>query len=125
MGRCKPGFAVKTFNSGTPQAAWTSVYMASPDIPGPVLRGIARYAGVHLYSEDGDVLYATPDLLSVHTVCGGPRTFRLPKPVEIVYDLFAKQAIATNVSEFSVRLPRASTALYFAGQARQLKSLAQ
>ncbi len=67
---------------------WTSVYLASPDIPAPVLRGIARHAGVHLYSEDGDVLYATPELLSVHTVSGGKRTFRLPGQVEIVYDLF-------------------------------------
>ena len=27
-----------------------------------MLRGIARFAGVHLYNEEGDVLYATPDL---------------------------------------------------------------
>ena len=105
-------------------SAWRSVYMAWPDIPAPVLRGIARYAGVHLYNEDGDVLYATPDLLSVHPVSGGPRTFTLPKPVEVVYDLFGEQVLARNTSAFSVDLPEAATALCFTGQASQLKPLA-
>ena len=41
------------------------------------MESLARSAGAHLYNEDGDVLYATPNLLSVHTVSGGPRTFKL------------------------------------------------
>ena len=32
-------------------ADWASVYSAAPNLPAPVLRGIARYAGVHLYSD--------------------------------------------------------------------------
>ncbi len=120
LGACKPGFAFKSFNAGDPAAAWHSVYMGSPDIPAAVLRGIARHAGVHLYNEQGDVLYATPDLLSVHTVSGGPRTFKLPRPVELVYDLFAGRAVAVNVSAFEVDLPPASTALYYTGPKREM-----
>ena len=116
LGRCKPGFGVKTFNPGDPPAAWTSVYIATPDVPAPVLRGIARFAGVHLYNEEGDVLYATPELLSVHSVSGGPRTFKLPGAVEVVYDLFAEQTLERNVSHFQVTLPPASTQLYFTGR---------
>ncbi len=116
LGRCKPGFGVKTFNAGDPQASWSSVYMAAPDVPAPVLRGIARFAGVHLYNADGDVLYATPELLSVHSVSGGPRVFKLPRPAEVVYDLFNERVLAHNVTEFSVELPPASTALYFTGK---------
>jgi hypothetical protein len=116
LGRCKPGFGVRTFNHDDPPNAWNSVYIATPDVPAPVLRGIARFAGVHLYNEDGDVLYASPDLLSVHTVSGGPRTFKLPKTVEVVYDLFNQQRVAGNVSEFAVELPPASTALFFTGR---------
>src|SRR5262249_18363741 len=82
LGRCKPGFALKELDG------WRSIYLASPDVPAPVLRGIARYAGVHLYSEAGDVLHATPDLLGVHTVAGGGREFRLPRRAEVVYDLY-------------------------------------
>jgi hypothetical protein len=121
LGRCKPGFAVKTFNSADPRTAWSSVYMASPDVPAPVLRGIARFAGVHLYSEAGDVLYATPDLLSVHSVSGGTREFRLPRKVEVVYDLFEEKMLARNVDRFTVELPPASSALYFTGKERMLE----
>lgn len=120
LGRCKPGFGVKTFNAGDPASSWSSVYIASPDVPAPVLRGIARFAGVHLYSEDGDVLYATPELLSVHSVSGGPRTFKLPKQVEVVYDLFNEKTLAKDVDSFQVDLPPASTALYFTGKASLL-----
>jgi hypothetical protein len=121
LGRCKPGFGVRTFQPNGPESAWSSVYMAAPDVPAPVLRGIARFAGVHLYNPDGDVLYATPDLLSVHTVSGGERTFQLPAPVELVYDLFNQCEIARNISTFQVDLPPASTALYFTGKASELK----
>jgi hypothetical protein len=115
LGRCKPGLGLRTFNPGSPAQAWTSIYCASPDIPAPVLRGLARHAGVHLYSEAGDVLYATPNLLSVHTLAGGPRTFRLPRPAEAVYDLFSQQMLARDTCDFQVTLPPASTALYFVG----------
>lgn len=114
LGRCKPGMAVKEFPD------WTSVYVAAPNVPAPVLRGIARSAGVHLYSDAGDVLHATPELLSVHTVAGGTRTFRLPKRAEAVYDLYHDREIARDVQEFQVELPPASSALYYTGNARKL-----
>jgi hypothetical protein len=120
LGRCKPGFAVKTFGSDTAQDSWSSVYCATPDIPAPVLRGIARFAGVHLYNEDGDVLYATPELLSVHSVSGGKREFRLPGRVEVVYDLFGEKVLAKRADRFTVTLPPASTSLYFTGAKAKL-----
>jgi hypothetical protein len=120
LGCCKPAFGVNTFNAESPPFAWNSIYLARPDLPGPLLRGLARFAGVHLYSEDCDVLYGTPDLLSVHSVSDGPRTFRLPKPVEIIYVLFAEKVLAANASEFSIELRPASTALHITGQASPL-----
>ena len=123
-GRCKPGMAIKTFgalNSGEP--AWSSIYIAVPSVPAPLLRGIARYAGVHLYNEAGDVLYATPELLAAHTVSGGERTFKLPHTVEVVYDLYNDRPVARSTAEFTVQLAPASTALYYTGRAAQLESL--
>ena len=117
QGRCKPGLGVKIFPD------WTSIYIAAPNVPAPVLRGIARFAGVHLYSEAGDVLYATPQLLSVHTVAGGEREFRLPRWVEIVYDLFGRQIVARDVDRFQATLRPASTAFYYTGQANLLEGL--
>ena len=133
LGRCRPGFGVKTFARDTPgiseipgvsrASGWTSIYVATPNVPAPVLRGIARHAGVHLYSEQGDVLYATPDLLSVHTVAGGPRTFKLPRQAEVVYDLYGDRLVARDVNEFCDVLAPVSTALYFMGDARTLAAL--
>jgi len=114
LGRCKPGMGVKVF----PQ--WTSIYIAAPNVPAPVLRGIARYAGVHLYSEAGDVLYATRQLLAVHTVSGGERLFRLPRKAEVIYELFTAQLIAREADAFRVTLAPASTALYYTGEAGRL-----
>jgi hypothetical protein len=122
LGRCRAGLGVKRFYTGDLQQAWNSVYCAVPNLPSPVLRGIARFAGVHLYSEAGDVLYATPDLLAVHTVAGGPRTFQLPRRVETVYDLFHDQTVAHDASSFAVTLPAASTTLYYTGSAKCLQS---
>ncbi|MEZ4861125.1 MAG: hypothetical protein R3C14_07460 [Caldilineaceae bacterium] len=123
LGRCRPGFGVKTFHPEDPTRAWTSVYSAVPTVPSPVLRGIARFAGVHLYNEEGDVLYATPDLLAVHTVAGGLRTFKLPKQTEVVYDLLHEQTLAHNTDHFAVTLPPASTALYYTGTEECLRLL--
>jgi len=122
LGRCQPGLGVKTLNPGTAQA-WNSVYVATPTIPAAVLRGVARFAGAHLYSEAGDVLYATPDLLAVHTVSGGRRTFKLPKPAEVVYDLFHRKPVAADATAFEAHLPPKSTALYYTGSEAGLAPL--
>lgn len=110
QGRCVPGLAVKGF------AEWSSVYSAAPNLPAPLLRGIARYAGAHLYNEEGDVLYATRDLLAVHTTSGGRRVFRLPRRVETVTDLLEPREVARDTDRFEVQLEAASTALYFTGE---------
>ncbi len=109
MGRCKPGFVIKDMGD------WRSIWLAAPGIPAPVLRGIARHAGVHLFSDAGDVLHASKSLLSVHTVAGGPRTFHLPQQAEVVFDLYHDDVLARNAMSFDVTLQPASSALYYTG----------
>ena len=117
QGRCKPGFGVLEF------ADWASVYAAAPNLPASVLRGMARYAGVHLYSKAGDVLYATQQLLGVHTVAGGKRAFALPDTVQVVYDLFQRRQVAQDTARFEVTLAPRSTALYYTGERALLAKL--
>jgi hypothetical protein len=117
QGRCRAGFGVKHFPE------WTSIYVAAPNIPAEVLRGVARFANVHVYNEQGDVLYATSELVAVHTKAGGRRLFHLPKPVEVVYDLFEYKILVEQTDRFQVELPPASTALFFTGAVHQLNSL--
>ncbi len=117
QGRCKPGFVLKEF------ADWSSIYIAAPNVPAPVLRGIARWAGVHLYNEEGDVLYAARQLLAVHTAMGGAREFALPHKVEAVYDLYNGKLVAENTDRFEVTLPARSTHLWFCGDKSLLAGL--
>ena len=117
QGNCKPGMGVKTFRE------WTSIYVAAPNVPASVLRGIAGFAGVHLYSTEGDVLYATRDLLAVHTVSGGSRNFLLPQQVEVVYDLFQRRTVERNCNEFHVSLRPATSALFYKGGASLMNTL--
>ena len=117
QGTVQPGFGVKSF------PAWTSIYCAVPDIPAPVLRGIARWAGVSIYSDAGDVLYGSRNLLAVHTVAGGKRSFKLPGKVELVWDVFSNKEVGRDTDSFDVALPPASTSLYFTGPRGLLRAL--
>ncbi|HEY3291955.1 MAG TPA: hypothetical protein VGK87_17640, partial [Anaerolineae bacterium] len=108
---------------GSGADSWHSVYCATPDIPAPVLRGIARFAGVHLYSDAGDVLHATHDLLGLHTLSGGRREINLPAQVETVYDLFSQKQIASNTNHFSIDLTPISTNLFYTGSNEALERL--
>jgi hypothetical protein len=117
QGRCLPGFVVKQFPE------WTSIYSAAPNLPAPVLRGIARFSGVHLYSISGDVLYATPQLLAVHSATGGHRRFQLPGKVDIICELFNKTTIVRDSDNFQMNLPAPSTMLFYTGKLELLGQL--
>jgi hypothetical protein len=106
QGNCRPGFAVKEL------PGWRSVYSAAPNLPAAVLRAVARWAGVHIYSDAGDVLYANKSFLGIHALAGGERTVRLPRRAPGIADLVAGKVIARDVAEFRVVLEPRSTSLY-------------
>jgi hypothetical protein len=116
-GRNRPGFVVKEFGD------WRSVYSAAPNLPASVLREIARYAGVHIYSERGDTLYASRQLVTLHTAAGGPRAIRLPSEVETVYELFEGREVARNTDHFDVDLKGSSTQMWYTGDRALLERL--
>lgn len=84
---------------------------------------MARFAGAHIYSAAGDVLYATPELLGVHTIARGRRIFQLRRPAEVVFDLFARRVASRNAAELETDLLPASTSLFYTGSAACLEEL--
>jgi hypothetical protein len=106
QGNCRPGFAVKEFRG------WTSIYSGAPNLPASVLRAVARWAGVHIYSDAGDVLTANQSLLGIHSLSGGERVIRLPRRVAAVVDVFNGKTIARETSEIRVVLEPRSTSLF-------------
>ncbi len=95
---------------------WTSVYSSAGPLPPVLLRNLARFAGVHLYLDTDDVVYANRSFLGVTTNAGGQRTIRLPRACDVV-EIFSDKVIARNVSAFTTELAPASTYLYYLGNA--------
>jgi hypothetical protein len=58
----------------------TSVYAGLLQLPAGLLRSLARRAGVHLYSEDDDVVMAGNGFVAIHASAAGTKTLRLPEP---------------------------------------------
>ncbi len=98
------GLCVKTLDD------WVSVWSAAPNLPSALLRGIARQAGVHIYSDGDDVVYAGRGLLAVHTSYAGPRTLKLPSRWT-AYDPFEHRILAKNTSQMTIQLPARRTIL--------------
>ena len=60
---------------------WQSIYIGTVGLIMPELfRGIAAFAGQHIYSEAGDVLYLNKSLLAIHASTSGKKIIMLPKP---------------------------------------------
>lgn len=90
-----------------------SVYVATgPDLTVPALKDIARKAGIHLYSEHEQPVYANSKFLAVHTANGGIQKIRLPRNSTEVRELFSGRVIAKNCTEFEYKFQNPDTALF-------------
>jgi len=91
---------------------WTSVYVPDDHVDWSTLRALAQEAGVHLYGDGGEAIYATERLLASHSGSGGKRTFHLPRHVASVRELFTGRAVAHDTERFVDDLPAPATVLY-------------
>ncbi len=94
----KPGLVVKQM------PGWTSIYSSAPIVPAPLVRSIARAAGVHIYDDDvTDVVYANESFVGIYSPQGGKRTIRLPHDSKVV-DLLDDQVLAPKTREIELDL---------------------
>ena len=80
-------------------AGWISIYTLNPVLPAGFLRSLARYAGVHLYNEQNDTLYASRSYLTLAADRAGRRRIQLPRRAD-VFDPFTGQRLWHGVSAF-------------------------
>jgi hypothetical protein len=66
------GFAEKRHSN------WTSVFSTAPCLPPEILRAILKRTGVHVYSEDGDVVYANKSMVTIVASSNGRKTIKMP-----------------------------------------------
>lgn len=91
---------------------WVSVFSPQPNLPASVLRRLAAEAGVHIYCDAEEPLYASRHLLAAHTATGGERRFVLPRPCRRVRELFSDRVVAEGANQFTDHLRSPDTVLY-------------
>ena len=109
-GRCEPGFVIREHED------WASVYSSAPALPPGVLREIARYANVHIYSDSEDIMYADHNYVALHTVREEMKTIRLPHRAD-VWEVYSDRQVGSDCSEFTDRMEAGTTHLYYYGPA--------
>ena len=97
---------------------WTSIYCGAPGLPSPVLRALAREAGVHIYSDSDDPLSVNNNWLSIHTATAGVKHIRLPEE-HPVFDVVGEHTLSEGCRSFEVELPEHVTRLYYIGPMMQ------
>ena len=98
-------FAAKKMNG------WQSVFSLFP-LTRLHLRALCKNAGVHVYSDSDDELFANRSCIMIHTRKAGDRTIRLPGK-HTVTELYSGKVIGKDISEFTEKnVPAAATRLY-------------
>ncbi len=90
---------------------WTSVYASVPIVPADLLRQIAKNAGVHLYVESADLIYATQGFLAIHAGEDGAKHLHLPESCDL-YDPYDKKIDAKDKREVMFDMKKGDTRVW-------------
>lgn len=100
------GLARKEMPSG-----WTSIYSGAPAVAGRVLRQWATEAGVHLYTQTDDAIFACSTVIAIHARTTGEKTLKVPNATSL-HDLIHEVTIRPTDGEFHIHLTRGDTAIF-------------
>jgi Beta-galactosidase len=90
----RPGLVVKEHGD------WTAIYSSAPMLPAALLRKMAKLAGVHLYIESEDVVWASRQLLAVSVKEPGARKITLPRKAN-VRDFYRGTKLGDGMESFT------------------------
>lgn len=91
---------------------WTSVVASDPKLAPSQLRDIARQAGVHIYCDTGETLYASRNHVALHSATGGQRGIDLPRVCTKVTELFSGRVVGRGIDVIEDELAGPDTVLY-------------
>ena len=92
----------------------TSIFCGTYALESPLIRKIAKSAGVFLFSESGDALEANGHFVTMHVRSSGVKTVKLPRKASLV-DVFARRIIAQDTDTFTFDAPLHSSWLFYYG----------
>lgn len=101
----KPGLTIKEFGD------WVSIHSSAPMISKDIIRNIAKFAGVHIYVESGDLVYSNKHFLCVYPRLGGKKVINLPEAKTVV-DLWSDKVIAKNTCKFEANMKSNTAYMY-------------
>ncbi|HZT42700.1 MAG TPA: hypothetical protein VFA07_11095 [Chthonomonadaceae bacterium] len=109
-----PSLAARNFGT------WQSVFVGEPTLPLELLRGICRYAGVHVWTPQGDdVVEIGNGWVMIHAARDGQRTLQLPE-VTGLYDLTERHWVGGATREHRFFLRAGATRLFAVGPTEEL-----
>ena len=80
------------------------------------LRSLAADAGVWLYNDTDDVVYANSAFLVLHAATGGRKTVKFPRKADVA-DVFTGEILARNVTECAFDVKMLETKVFYYGNA--------
>lgn len=92
------------------EATHRSCFWALPGFSKALIRRLCTYAGVNLYSDHDDIVYANRSYLMVHTSSPGPRTMQFPARFDL-YDALEGKKLAQNTNRYVLNEPTLTTAI--------------
>ncbi|MBO4344729.1 MAG: hypothetical protein J5833_03175, partial [Victivallales bacterium] len=104
-GACHPEVGTGVSFARRHFAEWSSVWSSSPLLPSLWLQNFAREAGVHLYSERGDLVFPVGDYLGVSSKIAGVIPLRLPRASD-VWDAETGECLAKNTTALDLSVAR-------------------
>ena len=93
----KPGLFLKKNRD------WTSIWSVAPNMPSALLRNIAKNAGVHIYSDNDDQIFASEKLIGINALYAGTHTLRLPAKRN-VYDALDGKLLGEGIDSMTFDL---------------------
>ena len=101
----------------------TAIFSAAPAMPAELLRRLASEAGVHIYADGAEVVYANRSFLAV---CGPPGArvrLRLPAPQHL-YDLFEEKEVALPDGAGALPPSGDGVSIFFRGRRKEWDAIA-
>lgn len=95
----------------TEQDGYRSVYCTNLILDGALLTDLAEWAGCHVFSRDGDVLYANDHFVAVHAKDDGKRTLHFPKPCS-PFEVYEQKYYGHDVTEITVDMACGDTRMW-------------
>lgn len=91
---------------------WTSVFVTSPALPHRFLHAIVKAAGVHVYVDTPDQVWACRDVVSLCVHQAGERMIRLPRKAT-VEDADTGEILGKGVDQFAAIFSENQTRIFF------------